>query len=98
MKTAFRMKLLLYIALVWFTVPSVSQVQQQYYMNPVGDSLFIADPFVLFHEGSYYLYGTSAGDGFRAWKSDDLVTWAPLGYLFRPEKDSWATGSFWAPF
>jgi beta-xylosidase len=87
----------LYIALGWFTVPSVSQVQQQYYMNPVGDSLYIADPFVLRYEGSYYLYGTSAGDGFCAWKSDDLVHWAPLGYVFRPEKDSWATGSFWAP-
>ncbi|MFH0759225.1 MAG: glycoside hydrolase family 43 protein [Bacteroidota bacterium] len=89
-------KIFLSVALLAWSIPSPGQALQQY-CNPVGDSLFIADPYVLFHEGSYYLYGTSTGDGFRAWQSDDLVQWEPLGYVYRPEADSWATGSFWAP-
>jgi beta-xylosidase len=67
------------------------------YMNPVGDTIFVADPFILHHEDGYYLYGTSAGDGFRAWKSKNLVDWSALGYVYRKAEGSWASGSFWAP-
>ena len=67
------------------------------YTNPVSDSIFVADPFVLRHNETYYLYGTSAQDGFRAWRSDNLVDWDTLGYVYRPSEDSWASGSFWAP-
>ncbi|KPL10403.1 MAG: hypothetical protein AMS26_21475, partial [Bacteroides sp. SM23_62] len=44
---------------------TLSQGSDQY-RNPVGDTIFLADPYVLLHEESYYLYGTSAGDGFKA--------------------------------
>lgn len=67
------------------------------YTNPVGNGLQIADPFVLQHQGRYYLYGTSAGDGFKSWTSENLVDWEPIGYVYRRNKDSWGTGSFWAP-
>ena len=67
------------------------------YTNPVSDSIFVADPFVLRYEQSYYLYGTSAEDGFKAWKSSNLVDWEPLGYVYKRPKGSWATQSFWAP-
>jgi len=67
------------------------------YTNPVGDSIFVADPFVLQHQQTYYLYGTSASDGFKAWKSTDLVNWDTIGYVYQRPEDSWATQSFWAP-
>ena len=71
---------------------------QRTYTNPLADSLEIADPFVLRGPDSlYYLYGTSAPDGFRAWRSRDLVAWEPLGYVYRAADSSWARGSFWAP-
>jgi beta-xylosidase len=75
---------------------TLSQETDQY-MNPVGDTIFLADPHVLFHEENYYLYGTSAGDGFKAWKSKNLVDWSALGYVYRKTEGSWASGSFWAP-
>ena len=67
------------------------------YTNPVSDSIFVADPFVLQYGEDYYLYGTSAEDGFRAWRSDNLVDWDSLGYVYRPPEDSWASSNFWAP-
>lgn len=73
-------------------------VAQASYTNPLGDSLEIADPYVLRDpDGLYYLYGTSAADGFRAWRSRDLVDWDPLGYVYRAPDSSWARKSFWAP-
>jgi beta-xylosidase len=57
----------------------------------------VADPFILHHAGVYYLYGTSAGDGFKAWKSENLVQWSAMGYVYRKAAGSWAAGSFWAP-
>ena len=47
--------------------------QQKTYVNPVSDTIFGADPFVLFDQGIYYLYATSAGDGFKYWTSRNLV-------------------------
>ncbi len=67
------------------------------YTNPVGGEIRMGDPFVLLHEGAYYLYGTTARDGFRCWRSPDLVHWTELGYAYRRAEDSWGTGSFWAP-
>ncbi len=67
------------------------------YSNPVGDSLIIADPSVIFHNQTYYLYGTSARDGFLCWSSDNLVDWRPLGYAYQRSEDSWGKSTYWAP-
>ncbi len=67
------------------------------YTNPLGDTLSGADPAVLYNDGRYHLYATSAGDGFRCWVSGDLAHWLPLGYAYRRARDSWGIGSFWAP-
>jgi beta-xylosidase len=71
--------------------------QNKQYTNPIGDSIFIADPFVLNFEGTYYLYGTSANDGFKFWTSTDLVNWKTGGYVYRKGANSWGKNSFWAP-
>ena len=47
------------------------------YRNPVIDEN-LADPAVIFHKGTYYLYATGAveGDnGYRVYTSKDLVGW-----------------------
>ncbi len=54
-----------------------------------------ADPFVLYDNGVYYLYGTRAGNpnkGFEAFTSTDLKTWKREGYVI-------TTGHslYWAP-
>lgn len=71
--------------------------QELFYTNPVGDGLEIADPYIMNNEGTYYLYGTSANDGFLCWKSKNLVKWEPIGYVFQRNDSSWGENSFWAP-
>ena len=55
----------------------------------------IGDPFVLVFENAYYMYSTSAEDGFKCFKSTDLINWIDMGYVY---KDSpWGENCFWAP-
>jgi len=63
------------------------------YKNPVCEG---ADPFVLLHDGIYYLYSTNSPDGFRVFTSNDMAAWVDMGYCLRAEDvmgDKW----FWAP-
>ena len=70
------------------------------FQNPVLDGL--ADPDVLFWQGTYYLYATNTaireGDplGFRVYTSTNLVDWQDAGMALRAE-DSWGEKQFWAP-
>ncbi|WP_455619774.1 glycoside hydrolase family 43 protein [Eisenbergiella sp.] len=58
----------------------------------------IGDPFVLkVPEGSYYLYCTSAPDGFYCWRSEDLVHWTDRKMCYTRRSGSWGIDSFWAP-
>jgi xylan 1,4-beta-xylosidase len=63
------------------------------YRNPVIDDN-LADPAVIFHEGTYYLYATGEVDGdngYRAYTSKDLVTWERGPVVFRPgPRNVWA--------
>lgn len=42
------------------------------------------DPFVLRHDGVYYLYVTSAGSGVITLKSTDLLNWSPISNGVNP--------------
>ncbi|MHB9032297.1 MAG: glycoside hydrolase family 43 protein [Anaerolineae bacterium] len=74
------------------------------YTNPVcnlsesGSPLHMGDPFALFHDGLYYLYGTTDHyEGFRFFTSPDLVHWTQRGWVWRASPYSWAESYFWAP-
>lgn len=56
----------------------------------------IGDPFVLLENGTYYLYATSASDGFLVWKGTDLNKLEKVGYCLEA-KNSFGDGRFWAP-
>lgn len=69
------------------------------YTNPLLN--MCADPDVLYHNGTYFLYPTNAGDanddeGFKVYTSTDLVHWAEKGFAFR-KGDGWGANNFWAP-
>ena len=69
------------------------------FTNPVTNG---ADPFVLYDEGTYYLYATNDGsNGYIAYTSTDLVNWHAAGYVLRDEDVNLVTpGSYaglWAP-
>ena len=69
------------------------------YTNPVGETpLHMGDPFVIQHDGRYYLFGTNASnEGFKCWESTDLVHWKEKGWAYRETDDSWAKSHYWAP-
>lgn len=63
----------------------------------------IRDPFVLVHEGKYYLYGTRGAtcwgpaDGFDVYVSDDLEDWRGPVECFHNDGSFWADRNYWAP-
>jgi hypothetical protein len=66
--------------------------------------IHIRDPFILPHNGVYYLYGTRCGTrrkergyGFDVYTSTDLVTWSEPKAIFEAQADFWGTRDFWAP-
>lgn len=56
----------------------------------------LADPHILLHEGTYYAYGTHSDDGIEVYTSDNLKQWK-YGGLALHRKDSWGEKWFWAP-
>lgn len=68
------------------------------YQNPLLPE--IADPDILFWEGSYYLYATTPGrniGGIKVYTSKDLVNWEDAGMAMTAGPDNWGTEGFWAP-
>ena len=63
------------------------------YKNPLIEG---ADPFVLVHEGRYYLYSTNSDDGFKVFVSDDMASWTDMGYCLK-KGDVIGERWFWAP-
>ena len=63
----------------------------------------IRDPYVLLHDGHYYLYGTRSAtcwgpaEGFDCYTSDDLENWDGPFEIFKRSNDFFATQNFWAP-
>jgi beta-xylosidase len=68
---------------------------QATYANPLN--VDVADPFIIRHDGVYWLYGTSSREGFKTWRSSDLLHWEPRGLAFRRIQTSWGVAMFWAP-
>lgn len=67
----------------------------------------IRDPFILVHEGKYYMYGTRAQNtwervgldqnGFDVYESDDLENWSEPKPIFEHFDGFWGDRQFWAP-
>ena len=74
------------------------------YMNPM--KVQFGDPFVLYTQGMYYMYGTGgeAKHGFAAYSSKDMVNWKQEGQVFFHNNiNGWGNakakweGAYWAP-
>ncbi|WP_016778079.1 glycoside hydrolase family 43 protein [Anaerophaga thermohalophila] len=61
----------------------------------------LGDPFIMYHEGVYYAYGTFSEDGIIVFTSTDLKNWeVPDGLtngLALHKSDVWGDRWFWAP-
>lgn len=79
----------------------VKETEMVYYDNLKGLVPDCADPYILNHDGKYYLYGTGGKRGIRVYQSDDLSNWseavgASNGFAL-DSADVWGHRSFWAP-
>lgn len=67
------------------------------------NEIIIRDPYILLHEGKYYMYGTrslttwSKADGFDCYVSDDLQEWEGPFEVFHKPETFFATEKYWAP-
>lgn len=78
-------------------VVNVQKENEDTYRNPFNISN-IGDPFVLkASDGKYYMYATSAANGYYVWSSDNMLDWSKLGYAFQAPAGSWGIKDFWAP-
>jgi beta-xylosidase len=78
------------------TLPALAADEIRTYANPLD--VIIADPFVLRHGDTYYLYGTTdARTGFRVWTSTNLIDWQSRGYAYRKDRNDFGQRQFWAP-
>ena len=63
----------------------------------------IRDPFILSHDGKYYLYGTrgetawQSATGLDVYVSDDLESWSEAHECFSVPDNFWADKEIWAP-
>lgn len=70
---------------------------EQTYSNPVYNGGQAADPGVLYWDGVYYMYSTSAPIGYYVYTSTDMVNWENAGLCM---EEAWGidrSGYYWAP-
>ncbi len=48
-------------------------------------------------EDEYYMYCTSAGNGYYCWRSSDMIHWGDKKMCFVKTDDAWSRDCFWAP-
>lgn len=68
------------------------------YLNPIIPG--VADPGVLLHNRTYYLYPTTTDrnvGGIKVYTSTDLTNWTNQGMAMKAGEDNWGTEGFWAP-
>jgi sucrose-6-phosphate hydrolase SacC (GH32 family) len=64
---------------------SAGEQQFQQEQSAADNSTAIGDPFVMRHNGKYYMYPSTAGNtdsqrGVRVFESDDLINWTCIVY------------------
>lgn len=57
----------------------------------------LADPFILFYDDLYYIYGTNVGNGFDVYFSKDLEYWERASALALSHTNSYGETWYWAP-
>lgn len=73
------------------------EVSGKTYKNPVFGQEQAADPGVLYYDGMYYCYSTSAPIGYYVYTSTDLVSWTNRGLCADMMWGLSKNGYYWAP-
>lgn len=67
------------------------------YYEVLQNKLPLADPYVLYYDGTYYAYGTRGINGFEVYISYDLKHWKKEKNLALSPENSWGSSGYWAP-
>ncbi len=80
-----------------FNLVSLSFAMEVYPLK--SEEILVRDPYILAHDGKYYMYGTclSDGAGYGCCVSEDLENWSERIQIYTPEAGSDAIADFWAP-
>ena len=98
--SSFKRFLSLFIVFIMLTATFVSSAEADgLNYDKKTEAFSIRDPFVLCHEGKYYMYGTGAakGRGYGCYVSEDLENWAGPFNVFTAPDGFDGTKNFWAP-
>ena len=77
---------------------AISSSKDKTQLRPANaQSVPVADPFILYEDGIYYLYGTGAANGIAVYVSEDMQSWASAPSLALNKEDSYGNRWFWAP-
>lgn len=60
------------------------------------ENLRVRDPYIVLHDGTYYMYATTGEKTLSYYTSDDLENWNEGGTAFEIAEDSWAYKDVWA--
>lgn len=83
--------------LTFISYMSVAYASEAYPLK--REDILVRDPYILVHDGKYYMYGTclSQGKGYGCCVSEDLENWSDRIQIFTPEDNSDMEADFWAP-
>lgn len=87
-----------YLIAACFMAGCAGPAKEFTYSNPVWDG-YLADPQVLYVNGTYYAYGTdngAAGNRFPVLRSTDFANWTHVGGALEPLRNP-AIRDYWAP-
>ncbi|MCW3786282.1 glycoside hydrolase family 43 protein [Plebeiibacterium sediminum] len=89
--------ILLSLIVLLSTACSFNKKNQAQLNNPI--SIPLGDPFIIqASDGTYYMYGTSEINGFKAYSSKDLINWTDRGVIYdKSDEKVWGKDCFWAP-
>lgn len=78
-------------------LPTIVFAQEEYSVK--RKDIRVRDPYILVHDGKYYMYGTclSNGKGYGCCVSEDLENWSERIQVYTPEENSDMEADFWAP-
>lgn len=91
----------LFLLTVMYVGKSCSQQEDVIKPNEKLGGVYLADPFILYHNDTYYAYGTASPDGIEVLVSKDLQLWErPASVnqnLALRRENSYGKEMFWAP-
>lgn len=93
-------RILSFILTFAFIFEAFSLISYAYEGYPVmREKVHVRDPYVLVHDGKYYMYGTclSIGAGYGCCVSEDLENWSDRIQVYTPDENSDIAADFWAP-